>query len=70
MAVQQTNMDLTQRERAKITDSAHSIQSARASLNDIDEEKIPQLSEIQDCLESADRNLRNVLRGKEAAKKR
>ncbi len=53
---------LTKSERAKITDSVHSIQSARASLADIDETKVPEVDEIQDCLENADKNLRGALR--------
>ncbi|MBZ5604995.1 MAG: hypothetical protein LAO79_22075 [Acidobacteriia bacterium] len=53
---------LTKNERAKITDSVHSIQSARASLTDIDETKVPEVDEIQDCLENADKNLRGALR--------
>ena len=53
---------LTKSERAKITDSVHSIQSARASLADIDEEKVPEVDGIQDCLESADKNLRAALK--------
>ncbi len=53
---------LTKSERAKITDSVHSIQSARASLADIDEEKIPEVDEIQGCLENADKNLRAALK--------
>jgi hypothetical protein len=62
-------MDLTKSDRAKITDSVHSIQSARASLTDIDESKVPQVDEIEDCLESADRNLRVALRQSPAKKK-
>ena len=61
-------MDLTKTERAKITDSVHSIQLAQASLNGIDETKVPELEEIQDCLEGADKNLRRALR-KTSAKK-
>ncbi len=53
---------LTKSERAKITDSVHSIQSARASLTDIDETKVPEVDEIQDCLDNADKNLRGALR--------
>lgn len=53
---------LTKSERAKITDSVHSIQSARASLADIDEEKVPEVDGIQDCLENADKNLRAALK--------
>lgn len=55
-------MTLTKSERAKITDSVHSIQSARASLSDIDEDKVPEVDEIQDCLEGADKKLRGALR--------
>ena len=56
------SMELTKSERAKITDSVHSIQSARASLADIDESKVPTVEEIQECLESADKDLRVALR--------
>ena len=44
-------MELTRSERAKITDSVHSIQSARASLSEIEKDKVPDVEEIQDCLE-------------------
>jgi hypothetical protein len=60
-------MELTNSERAKITDGMHSIQSARASLAEIDESKVPKLEEIQNCLEHADRNLRGVLRSSKSA---
>ena len=62
-------MDLTKRERAKITDGMHSIQSARASLSDIDEGKVPEIDEIQDCLEGADGKLRGALRLTQEKKK-
>ena len=55
-------MSLTKSDRAKITDSVHSIQSARASLADIEEHKVPEVDEIQDCLESSDKKLRQALR--------
>jgi len=55
-------MELTKSERAKLTDSVHSIQSARASLADIDETKLPEVDEIQKCLKGADKNLRSALR--------
>jgi len=60
---------LTKRERAKITDSMHSIQSARASLADIDGTKVPDVDEIQECLESADKNFRGALRDAPEQKK-
>ena len=50
-------MDLSKTERAKITDTVHSIQLAQASLVDIDETKVPEVNEIQQCLDGADRNL-------------
>jgi hypothetical protein len=55
-------MALTRVEREKITDSALKIQSVRASLDHIDESKIPEFDELQSCLESADKNLRLALR--------
>jgi len=55
-------MALTRVEREKINDSALKIQSVRASLDDIDESKIPDYDELQNCLESADRNLQLALR--------
>jgi hypothetical protein len=55
-------MNLTKSERAKITDSVHSIQSARASLANIEEDKVPEVDEIQACLESSDKKLRVALR--------
>jgi len=63
-------MELTKSERAKITDSVHSIQSARSSLADVDESKIPKLSEINDCLQDADKTLRVTLRQSSASKKK
>jgi hypothetical protein len=55
-------LELTQEERARITDSAHKIQSANGSLARVDPTKIPEIDEIQDCLENADKTLRGVLR--------
>ena len=58
------NLELTQEERARITDSKHKIQSANSTLAHVDPQKIPALDEIQDCLESADETLRDVLGGR------
>lgn len=55
-------MTFTRLERAKLTDSVLKIQSARTSLEDFDEKKITDLQEIQDCLKTADKNLRSALR--------
>lgn len=62
-------MELTKSDRAKITDSVHSIQSAQASLADIDETKVPEVDGIQECLDGADRNLRRALRNTPAKKR-
>jgi hypothetical protein len=55
-------MSLTRVERAKITDSALKIQSAQNSLEKLDESKVKDFEEIQDCLEMAGANLRQALR--------
>lgn len=60
VALQQ--MTFTRVERAKITDSVLKIQSARASLENMDESKIPDFEEIQSCLRMVDKNLRFALR--------
>jgi hypothetical protein len=57
--------ELTQEERARITDSTHKIQSANDSLAHVDPAKIPAIEEIQECLENADKTLRGVLRSPE-----
>jgi hypothetical protein len=62
-------MKLTKVEREKITDSVLNIQSARASLEDMDQSKVPELAEMQDCLEDADKSLRKVLRDTPLANK-
>jgi hypothetical protein len=55
-------MSLTNVEREKITDSMLKIQSVRASLEDMDESKIPDYNEIEGCLSTVDKNLRLALR--------
>jgi hypothetical protein len=55
-------MSLTNVEREKITDSMLKIQSVRASLEDMDETKIPDYDEIDGCLSTVDKNLRLALR--------
>ena len=62
-------MDLSKTDRAKITDTVHSIQLAQASLLDIDDTKVPEVDEIQECLEGADKNLRRALRQAPTTKK-
>ena len=63
-------MELSQEERARITDSTHKIQSANDSLAHVDPKKIPEIQEIQECLEDSDKALRRVLRSVEADKKK
>jgi hypothetical protein len=59
-------LDLTHEERARITDSKHKIQSVTNTLAHVDPRKIPDLDEIQECLENADESLRGVLGGGKA----
>ena len=54
-------MTLTTVERERITDSMLKIQSARATLEKVDEGKIPDSQGIDECLKSADRNLKLAL---------
>ncbi len=54
-------MKLTIVEREKITDGMLKIQSARATLDQVDNSKIPNGDEVEECLESADHNLRQAL---------
>jgi hypothetical protein len=54
-------MKLTTVERERITDSVLKIQSVRASLDQVDEAKIPKLNEMEECLEGVDHGLRAVL---------
>ena len=53
--------NLTREERERVTDSAHNIQAATASLSQVDPQKIPKVEEIEDCLENANKTLREVL---------
>jgi hypothetical protein len=54
-------MNLTPVERERITDSMLKIQSARASLEEVDGEKYPNAEQIDSCLESADHHLKVAL---------
>jgi hypothetical protein len=56
-------LELTQEELARITDTTHKIQSAEEALLPIDPKKIPGLADIRSCLRDADKTLRGVLRG-------
>jgi hypothetical protein len=61
-------MPLTKVERERITDSMLKIQSATASLDNLDETKVQDIEEIQSCLQMVDRNLRLALRNAPARK--
>lgn len=54
-------MALNTVDREKITDTMLKIQSARATLEGVDDEKIPNADEIDACLETADHNLKVAL---------
>jgi len=54
-------MNLTPVERERITDSLLKIQSARATLENVDDSKYPNAEEIESCLESADQQLKIAL---------
>ena len=52
---------LTEEERERVKDSKHNIQSAAASLSRVDPRKVPKLEEVEECLENANKVLREVL---------
>ncbi|HEY3837644.1 MAG TPA: hypothetical protein VGL72_13780 [Bryobacteraceae bacterium] len=54
-------MRLTTVERERMTDSLLKIQSARENLNQIDSDKIPSAEEVAECLETADKSLKEAL---------
>ena len=56
-------MQLSRVEHEAITDSVLKIQSIQASLEQLDERRIPELGEIHNCLELSDQKLRSMLRG-------
>ena len=64
-----TLMPLTRLEREAITDSVLKIQSIQASLDHVDDAKIPDIEGIHGCLQEADKNLRVALRQSTSAKK-
>lgn len=54
--------DLTPVEREAITDSMLKIQSIQASLNQVENAKVPEMGDIHKCLSTAHRSLRTALR--------
>ena len=59
-------MALTRVETERITDARLKLQSAANSLKQISAEKIPGHSDIDECLENADKSLRNALRAQKS----
>jgi hypothetical protein len=49
-------------ERERINDSLLKLQEVSTSLNRVDPSKVPDLGDVKDCLEDADRILGNALR--------
>jgi hypothetical protein len=52
---------LTDEERARVKDSQHNIQTAATSLSQVNPKKIPNVEEITECLENADKILHDAL---------
>jgi hypothetical protein len=55
-------MALTQVEKERISDARLKLQSAARSLRHVDARKVPDHSDIEDCLEDADKSLGSALR--------
>ena len=55
-------MGLTRVERERIKDSRLKLQSVSNSLKEVDPEKIEDMEQIEECLEDAERNLREALK--------
>ena len=55
-------MALTNEEVARVRDSKHNIQAAAESLSRVDTRKIPHVHEVEECLENADKVLRDALK--------
>ncbi|HLK70135.1 MAG TPA: hypothetical protein VKU19_42190 [Bryobacteraceae bacterium] len=55
-------MALTRVERERIVDSRLRIQTVATTLKDVGPEKVPDLDEIQKCLDSAEKSLTHALR--------
>jgi len=56
-------MKLTRVERERITDGLLKIQGAKASLEGLSDSKVQDFEDIQECLDTADDNLRSALKG-------
>ncbi len=54
-------MALTRVDKERISDSRLKLQAVAESLSEIDREKIPEIEEIQGCLEDAEKSLSGAL---------
>lgn len=57
-----SSMTLTRQERERITDSRLKLRSVADSLSHVDPAKVPDVEEIQECLEGAEKSLGGALR--------
>jgi hypothetical protein len=57
-------VSLSKVDRERISDSRLKIQSVTETLGDVDPDKIPHVTEIQECLADAERTLSAALRSK------
>jgi hypothetical protein len=55
-------MRLTRVERERISDSRLKLQSVADTLHHLDKTKVPDLDEIQECLDGAEKSLSGALR--------
>jgi len=55
-------MALSRVDKERINDSRLKIQAAASTLSEVNPSKIPEFEEIQECLESANKNLGSALR--------
>ena len=55
-------MSLTRVEKERINDSRMRIQTASTTLKEVDPKKVPELAEIRECLDNAERTLDSALR--------
>ena len=56
------NVELKKVERERITDSLLKLQAVSNSLNRVDPTNVPDLKDVQECLEDADKILGRALR--------
>ena len=49
-------------ERERVRDTLHLVQSARETLADVDPKLIPEMDDIEQCFDMANRSLRQTLR--------